>query len=100
MSSNLSCVSSVCILWIFFAIFTPVKPTNLLFILFFSCIDDDGKLEFRIKIPNLAIGVTKSQLMMLIELAKSWAKSNPYLLNQMLVDDVFYPKGIDLQIVI
>ena len=50
--------------------------------------------------PNLTVNLTKSQLMMLIELAKSWANSNPYLFNQMLVDDVFYPKGIDLQIAI
>ena len=61
-----------------------------------SSMDESGKLEFRIKIPSLTISLTKAQLMMLLKLAKSWMHENPRFFNQMLVDDVFHPKGIDL----
>ena len=59
---------------------------------------ENGKFEFRINIPTFTISLTKAQLMMIIELAKSWTHDNPRSLNQFLVDDVFSPKGIDLQI--
>ena len=61
-----------------------------------SCIDESGKLEIRIKIPSLTISLTKAQLMMLFELTKSWVHENPGFFSEMLVDDVFHPKGIDL----
>ena len=61
-----------------------------------SSMDESGKLEFRIKIPSLTVSLTKAQLMMLLKLAKSWMHENPWFFNQMLVDDVFHPKGIVL----
>ena len=57
--------------------------------------EKSAKLELRVKMPNLTASMTKTQLMMLAYIAKSWFGKNPSAFDQFLVDDVFHPKGTD-----